>query len=109
MSDAADHDSGSWGRRLARLSILAAFLSCTFNCVFSQVASRAGPSLGRFGWLVDWSSLLVVLAGATLGVAGILGGRRRQSRDTQVIAGIGLALNLGIVFVVVWYFTIVRP
>lgn len=109
MSDTADPDGGSWGRRLARLSILAAFLSCTFNCVFSQVASRAGPSLGRLNWLVDWSSLLVVLAGATLGVAAIIGGRQRRSLDTQVIAGIGLALNLGIVFVVVWYFTIVRP
>jgi hypothetical protein len=107
MSDGGD--SRSWPRWLARLSILAAFLSCTLNCVFSQVASRAGPWLGRFGWLVDWSSLLVVLAGATLGVVGLVGGRPRRSPETQAIAGIGLVLNLGILFVVVWYFTMVRP
>ncbi len=105
----SDHDAGSWARQLARISVVAAFLSCTLNCVFSQVASRAGPALGSFGWLVDWSSLLVVLAGATLGVLGIVGGWRRKSPDTQAIAAIGLVLNLGIVFVVVWYFTMVRP
>ena len=109
MSTAADHDAGSWGRQLARLSVLAAFLSCTINCVFSQVASRAGDWLGRFGWLADWSSLLVVFAGATLAVVGIVRGRRSGSLDTQAIAAIGLALNLGILFVVVWYFTVVRP
>jgi hypothetical protein len=108
MSAAPDLDAGSWGRQFARLSVLAAFLSCTLNCVFSQVASRAGPTVGRFGWLVDGSSLLVVIAGVTLGVMGVLGGRRRRSLDTQAIAAIGLVLNVGILFVVVWYFTIVR-
>lgn len=103
-----DHDAGSRARMLARLSIVAAFVSCTLNCVFGQVAARAGDWLGRFDWLVGWSSLLIVLAGVTLGVVGILGGRRRKSVDTQIIAGLGLLLNLGIVFVVVWYFTVLR-
>ncbi len=109
-SDSIDRDreTRSWGRQFARLSVLAAFLSCTVNCVFSQVASRAGPWLGHFGWMVDWSSLFVVLAGVTLGLLGILRGRQGKSPDTQVIAGIGLALNLGILFVVIWYFTVVR-
>ncbi len=109
MTDALDHDLRSWGRVLARLSVIAALLSCSLNCVFSQVASRAGPALGRFGWLVDWSSLLVVLAGATLGVMGLISGWRRKSPDTQAIGVIGLVLNLGILFVVVWYFAVVRP
>jgi hypothetical protein len=104
-----DHDAGSRARLLARLSIVAAFLSCTLNCVFAQVAARVGEWLGRYGGLVDWSSLLVVLAGVTLGALGLAGGWRRNSSDTMVIAGLGLALNLGIVFVVIWYFTVVRP
>ena len=104
-----DHDAGSRARLVARLSILAAFLSCTLNCVFSQVAARAGNWLGRFDWLVGWSSLLIVLLGVTLGAMGLVGGWRRKSPETQVIAGLGLALNFGIVFVVVWYFAVVRP
>lgn len=101
-------DARTWSRQLARGSILAAFLSCTLNCVFNQLASRAAASLGRFDGLIDWLSLLMVLAGIALGVAGMLGGSRRKSPDTMVIAGIGLVLNGGIVFVVVWYFTMVR-
>jgi hypothetical protein len=104
-----DFDTGSRARLAARLSILAAFLSCTLNCVFSQVAARAGQWLGDYSGVVSWFSLLVVLAGATLGAAGLVGGWRRKSADTQVIAGLGLVLNAGIVFVVIWYFTFVRP
>ncbi len=104
----AQSDARTWSRQLARGSILAAFLSCTLNCVFNQLASRAAATLGRFDGLIDWTSLLMVLAGMALGVAGMLGGWRRKSPDTMVIAGIGLVLNGGIVFMVIWYFTIVR-
>jgi hypothetical protein len=91
------------------MSILAAFLSCTLNCVFSQLAARSGDLLGRFGWLCDWSSLALVLAGVGCGAAGLAGGIRRKSPDTAMIAVIGLTLNLGVIFVVVWYFAVVRP
>ena len=109
MTLSVDMDSRSWPRHVARASILAAFLSCTLNCVFSQVASRAGPSLGSLGWLFDWSSLIVVLAGVTCGAWGLVGGWRRRSPDTQMIAVLGLALNLGSLFTIVWYFAVVRP
>ncbi|MEX2174668.1 MAG: hypothetical protein WD872_09925 [Pirellulaceae bacterium] len=101
--------AADWPRQLARASIAAAFVSCTLNCVFSQIAARAGAGPGRLGWLVDWSSLLVVLAGIAVGIAALAGGLRRKSLDTATIAAIGLVLNLGIVFVIVWYFAVVRP
>jgi hypothetical protein len=104
-----EFDAQSRPRQLARLSIAAAFLSCTMNCVFSQLASRTGSQLGAHGWLVDWTSLAVVLTGLVLGGIGLAGGWRRGSRDTVAIAAIGLVLNLGIVFLIVWYFAVVRP
>lgn len=104
-----DHvEMRSWGRQVARWSVLAAFLSCTLNCVFNQLAARAAASFGQFDRVVGWTSLLMVIAGATLGVAGLVSGWRRRSVDTMVIAGIGLVLNGGILFVVVWYFTMIR-
>jgi hypothetical protein len=103
-----DVEMRSWGRQLARWSVLAAFLSCTLNCVFNQLGARAAASLGQFDKAVGWTSLLMVIAGAALGVAGLASGWRRRAVDTMVIAGIGLVLNGGIVFVVVWYFTMIR-
>jgi hypothetical protein len=106
-------DSSSRARQLARLSIVAAFFSCTLNCVFSQLASRVGSQLGGYGWLVDWTSLAVVVAGVVLGAIALVSGWRRNwrhsSSDTVAIAVIGLVLNLGILFVVFWYFAVVRP
>ena len=109
MQPAADPDSRSLPRQLARLSSLAALVSCSLNCVFSRLAAGEGGRWWSFGWLVDWSSLLIVLAGVACGLIGLVGGLRRKSPDTAVIAAIGLVLNLGIVFVVVWYFAVLRP
>jgi hypothetical protein len=106
---AQDADFRSRERQFARLSILAAFLSCSLNCVFSQLVSRAAGSLASYGWLVDWISLAMVVAGVGLGLTGLTGGWRRQSRDTAAIAAIGLALNLGILALVAWYFAVIRP
>lgn len=106
---ANDADSRSAARWLGRLSILCVFVSCTLNCVFSQLAATSVEGKTWAGGLVDWSSLAIVSVGIGLGVAGVVGGFKRRSLDTALIAAIGLVLNLGIVFVVVWYFAMVRP
>jgi hypothetical protein len=106
---ASDADSRSAARWLGRLSILCVFVSCTLNCVFSQLAAKSGTGKTLAGGLVDWSSLAIVLVGVGLGLAGLVGGLKKRSPDTAMIGVIGLVLNLGIVFVVVWYFTMVRP
>ena len=102
-----DPESRTLSRQLARLSPLAAMVSCALNCVFLQVSMRVAW-LQPYSWLVDWPSLLLVIGGVGLGLAGLVGGVWRRSFDTAVIATIGLVLNLGIVFVVVWFFTMVN-
>jgi hypothetical protein len=102
-------DSRSAARWLGRLSILCLFASCTLNCVFSQLVAKSAAGKTLAGAVVDWSSLAVVGVGIGLGLAGLVGGLKRRSPDTAMIGAIGLVLNLGIVFVVVWYFAIVRP
>ena len=53
--------------------------------------------------------MAVVIAGVALGIGGLVAGLRKRSPDTAIIASIGLAANLIIIFVVVWYFVVVRP
>ena len=103
-----DRDQSSIGRRLSRASVLAAFASCALNCVFSQLAARLAW-VAAYSGPVDWLSLGVVLAGAACGISGLVLGLRRKSPDTAIIASIGLLLNLGILFIVIWYFAIIRP
>jgi hypothetical protein len=104
-----DANSRSAARWLGRLSILCLFVSCTLNCVFSQLVAKSVAGKALAGAVVDWSSLAIVGVGIGLGLAGLVGGLKRRSVDTAVIGAIGLVLNLGIVFVVVWYFSMVRP
>jgi hypothetical protein len=104
-----DTDARSPGRQLARLAVVAALVSCSLNCIVNQLAFRGIPALRGYGGLTSGISLAIVVLGIGLGIAGLIGGLRRRSTDTAVIAAIGLVLNLGIVFVVVWYFTLVRP
>lgn len=103
-----DLDQKSAGRRLSRASVLAAFISCALNCVVSQLSLRLawGPA---YGDPIDWLSLGLVLAGAGCGISGLVLGLKRKSPDTTIIAAIGLLLNLGILFVVIWYFAVIRP
>jgi drug/metabolite transporter (DMT)-like permease len=104
----ADSDARSTARRLARLSVLAALASCSLNCVFNQLTLRGAETLRPFGNLVSGGSLSVVVAGIVLGISALVGGARNRSPDTAAIALIGLTLNLGIVFVICWYFAVAR-
>jgi predicted MFS family arabinose efflux permease len=104
-----DSDPRSLSRQLARVAVIAALVSCSLNCVFNQLTARGAESLRGYGDLVSGGSLVAVLVGIGLGTAGLVGGLRNRSLDTAVIAVIGLVLNLGIVFVVVWYFALHRP
>jgi hypothetical protein len=96
------------GRWAARGSILAAFVCFTLNCTFSQLTAKQQP--GDVWWLtqlVGWTSMLVVAAGIGLGIYGLVIGIRRRS-ETAGIAVIGLLLNSGIVFVMLWFMWMLR-
>lgn len=92
------------GRWAARLSILAAFVCFTLMCTFQQLTAKQ-QLVGFIAWayyLISTIASLFVLGGIGLGFYGLTIGLRNRSRDTAGIAVIGLVLNLGIVFIVVW-------
>ena len=87
----------------ARFSIIAALLCFTSNCLANQAATRLQWSDGpAFAQLVSYLTMGIVIAGAGLGVVGLVGGILRRSSDTIGVAVIGLSLNLGIIAITVW-------
>ena len=97
------------GRWPARLSIIAAYICFTLTCTFQQLTAKHKP--GDDVWLlnqiVGWTSLLFVFAGIGLGIYGLVMGIRQRSQ-TAGIAVIGLVLNLGIIFVMLWFMWMLR-
>lgn len=97
------------GRWAARLSIMAAFVCFTLMCSFQQLTAKTPLDAVRWLYLVlNCVAMAVVLGGVVLGGYGLAIGLRRRSLDTAGIAVIGLVLNLGIVFVVVWGWWLIR-
>jgi hypothetical protein len=47
-------------------------------------------------------SLPLIVAGVVCGIAGILGGLRRGSRDTVIIATLGLFISGGFLLLTIW-------
>lgn len=102
-------ESRSWSRMLARLSIVAAMLCLSMNCVFNQLTAKSDPA-SMLGWnrIVGTCSIAVVVLGVLMGLFAMVRGIQRRSTDTATIAAIGLVLNLGIIFVTIWALSIVR-
>jgi len=91
-------------RWVARLSIVAAFVCFSANCVgnrilWTQRAEEFAPLLSQ---VISIATSLIVLVGVGLGIAGIVLGRRGKQPETTVLGVIGLVLNLGIIGVTVW-------
>jgi hypothetical protein len=96
-------DSRSWPRRCARASILLPFAAPVLMAIAQQVAKPRDPAVGEAIYLIaSWTAMLLILAALALGVAGLVGGRRRGSRDTMMIAGIGLFVSGGLFLLSVW-------
>ena len=102
-------DSRSWGRFLARTSIMAAMLCCTMNCVLNQwTAKRLEQQIDLARIVVDYGSAAVIATGLACGLAGLVLGLRKKSTDTTIMGCLGLILNGGIVFVVWWGMTVLK-
>lgn len=99
----------SWPRFLARCSIFAGMACCTMNCVLYQLTAKqpGGPS-SLANILVSSASLLLVLAGFIAGLIAFFRGLKQQSRDTTIIATIGLTLCGGILFLMVWFLLLLQ-
>lgn len=102
-------ESRSWPRFLARTSIFAAITCCTMNCVLFQLTAKqpGGPS-ALANAIVGYSSLLIVVLGFVAGLAAFFQGFRQQTRDTSIIASLGLILCGGILFLMVWFLLLLQ-
>jgi anti-sigma-K factor RskA len=58
--------------------------------------------------LVGWGSMAVVVAGIAAAAAALAGGWKEQSRETLLLAVLGLVLNVGIVLVTLWMLYVIR-
>jgi len=97
-------------RWVARLSLVAAFVCFSANCVSNRLLWTQGgtgfaPTLSA---VISILTSLCVLVGVALGVAGIVLGRRARQSETTMLAVIGLLLNLGIIGVTVWVLWVLR-
>jgi hypothetical protein len=86
----------------ARFSIVAPIAAFWMMClVLGSLGENYRTSLG--GWLhviIEFLLLALVAGGLALGGVAFVRARREQSRETQVLALMGLALNLG--WVLLW-------
>jgi hypothetical protein len=89
-------------RYAARFSIVAPIAAFWMMClVLGSLGENYRTSLG--GWLhviVEFLLLALVAGGLVLGGVALVRARREDSRETQVLAVMGLALNL--VWVLLW-------
>ena len=93
----------SWPRWAARGSLLAAFVCFAMNCVFMQLTRKQLPSETELAnQIVGWSSMAVVIAGLVAGAAAFVGGWKERSRETMVMAAMGVLINGGIVLITLW-------
>lgn len=107
----AEQETRSRARYAARISVACAYLCFTLSCAMNQLFLRDAKSTNAQDALrlaVDSLSMSVVVLGLLLGSYGLVAGIRARSRDTSLISCIGLVLNGGIVFVVVWVLWKVR-
>jgi hypothetical protein len=92
----------SLSRYAARFSIVAPIAAFWMMClVLGSLGENYRTSLG--GWLhviVECALLMLVAGGLLLGGVAFVRARREDSRETQVLALMGLALNLG--WVLLW-------
>ena len=90
------------------MSILAAYICFTLTCTFHQLtAKQKADEVWLLNQIVGWISLLIVAGGIGLGIYGLVQGIKRRNQ-TAGIATIGLVLNLGIVFVMLWFLWMFR-
>ncbi|MGV3605629.1 MAG: hypothetical protein ACO1RA_04415 [Planctomycetaceae bacterium] len=102
-------ESRSWPRFWARTSIFAAITCCTMNCVLFQLTAKqpGGPS-ELANAIVGYSSLLLVILGFFAGLVAFFQGFRQKTRDTSIIASLGLILCGGILFLMVWFLLLLQ-
>ena len=93
----------SWPRWAARASLAAVFVCFAMNCVFLQLTRNQPPSETELvNQIVGWSSMAVLIGGIVAGAAAFVGGWKMRSRETMVLAAMGVVFSGGIVLATLW-------
>lgn len=96
-------DARTKARYFARASILAPFAALAIMWIARQLERRQAEAVASsINAIGSTLSLLLILAGVAFGIAGIVGGLRRGSRDTVLIAALGLFLSGGFLLLTAW-------
>ncbi len=98
-------DARTRPRYLARAAIVAPFAALAIMWVARQLERDQSASITSAINIVGSAvSFLFILAGIGLGITAIVGGLRRGSRDTVIIAAIGLLLSSGFLLLTAYAF-----
>lgn len=103
------NDARSPARQAARASIVAPMAAMLVNLLAGQWMGDGEGDAAKLINLVGGSiSSLLILAGVVLGIVGMVGGLRRRSHDTAMIAGLGLFLSGGYLILTIWVIVFLR-
>jgi hypothetical protein len=89
-------DGRTWPRFFARAAILSPFAAMLIIALARQLERHRSPGVAVMIENVSNSlSATIAVLGFALGIAGMIGGWRRRSHDTMMIAGLGLFVSGG--------------
>lgn len=106
-----DHvaDAKTRPRYMARASMVAPFAALAIMWIAQQLEREQSETVvNSINLIASSVSMALILAGIGLGIAAIVGGRRLGSRDTIVIATLGLFLGCGFLLLTAYAFYFLR-
>jgi hypothetical protein len=101
-----------WPRHFARLAMVAAVVCFLLQVGYAQLTAKEkklSPDRSGLDGVVDAVGLSLLLSGVLLAGLAMAGAIRTKNYDTGVMAGIGLAINGGVLGFIAWYLLYVRP
>jgi hypothetical protein len=90
-------------RYAARFSIVAPMAAFLMSCLARGTILRSADN--TLGWLnvgIGVTASLLILGGLVLGAVGYVGGRKLESSETQILALLGVSLNVGAILLTAW-------
>lgn len=94
---------------MARGAMVAPFAALAVMWIARQLERKQTDSVASaINFMGSTLSVVLIVAGIVLGVAAIIGGLRRGSRDTIIIGLLGLAISSGFFLLTVWAYIFAR-
>lgn len=94
---------------MARGAMVAPFAALAIMWIARQLERKQTDAVASaINFMGSTLSVVLIVAGIVLGVAAVIGGLRRGSRDTIIIALLGLAISSGFFLLTVWAYIFAR-